>query len=295
MRAPGFRTSLRPGKRREGVAIFRFRRWTTPALLVPPFVALGCTSLLGIDGNYQSAAAESGGAMGLAAASGVGGDGAGGAGGDAPAGDGGDSNAGGRSESGGTDATGSGGAGGAGGGTAPPGGGGGPGGAGDTTGSGGAAGTGGSAGTGSTSNGGGTSVACTPGTYVGTYSGTHKTSSTATIVQVFPSGTVTAQVTNADGGMPTMSLTFARAGLPLKDGFDAKVTFTFDCSENAGSGPFQKDATMTAAIPYVNGPIEGSVQASFGTPATLKGTYSEDEVLVPDYATGKGSWEATLR
>lgn len=263
-------------------------RGLSEALVVAAVGVSGCTSLLGIDGHYTDGLEASGGASTADASGGRG------AGGDPAA-------AGGAAGSGGDGASG-----------AVPGGGGtdGSGGGPDldagnpdaadadaAPSSGGAPGSGGADGTGGGMPEAGADY-CRPGTYTGTYTGQHRTSITGSTITVTTNGKITLVVLLPSlGGTTTANVTFARN--TGDNGVDGTAAVTLHCDSGDVAGNFLGGSTVSAPPALFNSPIAGDgtdpVAGRYTSSTALSGTWSEHETVLPDLATGSGTWTATYR
>jgi hypothetical protein len=274
-------------------------------------LASGCTSLLGIDGNYAverpgsqgsggregsgafpSNGARSSGDFDAGVPMGAGGEPTPGSGG-VRIGDGG-SGVGGGSPNGGTGAGGapeSGGRPGAGGAT-PAAGGANAGTAGNGKGGASGSASGGSSG----SSSGGTAPdagppPCPTGTFRGTYMGTDRPSTGGTVVPVPIAGTVVLHL--AAMGESHLAVTGTLLD-PIDDptgGVGAMLTGSIDCVQRTGTMTLSK-ATLTIIVPSFLGPVDGTMDISVDSTTSLSGDFNIHETINPTFATGSGSWSA---
>ena len=269
----------------------------------------GCTSILGIDGEYSSvpsgsSGGESAGAGGTAgkpttanaggaagttrpdAATGSGGDIGGGG---SPSSMGGDTDASfaGHPSNGGAEAGGAAGEP-ASGGKAPTGGSAG-------MSSGGAAGAGGSGGTDAGMQ---PPIVCPLGTFNGTYSGTHHPVSGGTIFTAPIAGTISLRFVAAAKTTSTVTATLMPPAVPTTMGYiTGTARGTFDCAKGTGSmslpSPPATPAVATTYIPSLfTDAVEGSLDIKLDAGGDPGGTFSIRDPLFPTSATGSGTWSA---
>lgn len=243
---------------------------------------VGCTQILGIDGDYAEAVKATGGKPGTGGASSTGGAESGGSSG-AESGGGAGAETGGSGGASGAGGTETGGAGGV---VAPP-----------------TGGTGGTGGVALVTDGGcaGCTTDCMPGTYKGTFKGKHSPAVTVVGVPFTMSGTFT--------------FTLAGTGRVLNvtgsTGFESKlawgvwtvgITGTFDCNTQTLTGDLTGELNAPPVVATLTGGITGKLSPSGGS-----GTWQEKEVgfggdpaacatnpIAPN-GTGCGTWTLTSR
>jgi hypothetical protein len=284
------------------------------ALLSVALVATACTSMLGIDGNYSSVEASSGGSSG-GKTSGTGGKpsaepkaggasnlehhDAGSTGSGGAPGNGGTTSFGGSTQdasTGGHTSVGGGEASAASGGASS--GGHENGGSGGTSGSGGNGtggdGAGGRGSGGTEQDGGEPTPICPVATFMGTYSGNFHPSTGITLAAAEITGSLTLHFTVSATSSTLRTITGGVAFLPTQTsgGFAGTFLGSFDCEKQTGSITLVDPTNITTIMPpEVVVPIDGTFQVVPGPDGEVRGTFSIHESLNLA-ATGSGTWEA---
>jgi hypothetical protein len=130
---------------------------------------------------------------------------------------------------------------------------------------------------------------CPLGTYTGTYSGRHRSSTGGTAVAAPVNGSITLRFTTTS---PTARMITGGVGfLPTatSGGFVGTFVGTFDCETKTGSVTLNDPTNITTIVPPLYVLIEGTFQIQPGPNGGVQGTFSEHETAIPT-ATGSGTW-----